>query len=189
MSEAQKKNKKLKLKEFYAAENTIGAEGMAHLGSFFKGMNSLEVVDISQNMTKKDPKKVMLPALQALVSSKRTIRSINIAGNMNINNPESIKELQNIINECHHLNSLNISAMQMNKANCETIAKTFIDKFNDKWNLQSDLRELIWNDDFNESPTSALKFMGEDIPNIYNLKLWKIGMCGVFKSINYQIRI
>ena len=70
----------------------------------------------------------------------------------------------------------------MSKKNCKAIVKLLNDQMNHGWNLDNNLRELIWNDDLKKSPSTAITFLTKDLPSIYNLKLQRISMCGCLKS-------
>lgn len=85
------RNDKLKLKEIHCAKNNITDEGMEFLCKFFTGMNSLEIVDMSQNTSTND--KGMFHLLQGLIACKRTLTLINISGNHGINDPDNLNSL------------------------------------------------------------------------------------------------
>ena len=70
----------------------------------------------------------------------------------------------------------------MTKKNCKLIIKTMVDQFEVDWNLNNELRELIWNDDLKCSPSTTVKFLTKELPSIYNLKFKRIFMNGVLRS-------
>jgi len=80
---------------------------MSDLVKFFLGMNSLEVVNLSQNLGKKS--KLGLQTLIKGLNRCKTLKSINLAGNYGINDSNTILELQKLIIESGKLEYLNIS--------------------------------------------------------------------------------
>jgi len=113
----------------------------------------------------------MLHLLVGLFSRKATLTWVNISGNEGINGAKSFGELKKLMTKSKKLRTLNISTLGMSKKNCKAIVKLLNDQMNSGWNLDNNLRELIWNDDLKKSPTTAIKFLTKDIPAIYNMKL------------------
>jgi len=113
----------------------------------------------------------MAHLIKGLLACKDNLLKINIGGNLGSNNKPTITEILNIIKQCYKLKSLNISAMGIKKKNCKLLIKAINDKFKESWNLNNELRELIWNDDLKCSPSTAIQFLSKDLPSTYNLKL------------------
>ena len=53
---------------------------------------------------------------------------------------------------------------------------------NHGWNLDNNLKEIIWNEDLKKSPSTSMKFMSEELAQIYNLRLNRLEMRGVLKK-------
>ena len=49
--------------------------------------------------------------------------------------------------------------------------KTMTESWDEHWNLNSKLKELVWNDDLKCSPSTTVKFLTKDLPKMYNMKL------------------
>ena len=87
------------------------------------------------------------------------------------------------------LKTLDISSLNLNKRACKEIVKAFNESCDINWNLNNNLRELIWNEDLRCSPSTALKFTCKDLPNIYNLKLQKLRLQGVFRTLENRQKV
>lgn len=55
------------------------------------------------------------------------------------------------------------------------------EQFDRNWNLESNLKELVWNNDLGCSGKTASKFVDEVLPKTYNLQLRSLKLEGVFK--------
>ena len=113
----------------------------------------------------------MAHLIKGLLACKDNLLKINISGNLGSNNKQTITGIINIIKYCYKLKSLNISEMGIKKKNSQLIVKGIKDKFKESWNLNNELRELIWNNDLKCSPSAAMQFLARDITSTYNLKL------------------
>jgi hypothetical protein len=73
-------------------------------------------------------------------------------------------------------------SLGMNAAQCKQFTEFLLNHFAIQWNLNSCLREITWDVDMKCDLKLAKKFMTEQIPKVYNLKLTKIKMAGVFEN-------
>ena len=187
MAKAQKENKKLKIKNFIAKNNDFETDGFKHLENFFKGMGSIECIDVSHCIKKgTDEDLGMKYLLSGLIGCSKNLREVNISHNNGINHPDAIDEFKTFIVKCWRVEKLNISNLGMKKRHCKAFMETFLSQCGTEWNLFNSLRELEWNDDLKVSGSTAIKFLEEDIPAIYNNKLRKITMGGIFNKIDVQ---
>jgi hypothetical protein len=53
--------------------------------------------------------------------------------------------------------------MGMSKETLDEVSSAFIESFKKDWNLDSNLRKLIWNDDYACDQDGAKKFLLEDL--------------------------
>jgi len=171
------KNKKgLSLKSFHIGNNEFTDVGLEDLRHFIESIKTIEVLDVSYiiKVDRRKPFKyedAMQSLFNAILSRKAIISSINISGNHGINDKNCFDQFKKILFECKKVRSLNISTMGMSKSNCKELVATFLKLMNFGWNVDNNLRELIWNDDLKKSPSSTLKFLSAELPKIYNIKL------------------
>jgi hypothetical protein len=102
---------------------------------------------------------------------------------------EVVQQIQEMLQKCLVMKSLNISCLGVDKKGCQVIIKTFLDCANDVWGLDCNLKRLIWNKDLRCSPQTALQFAEKDLPNIYNLKLKHIQLQGVLRKLENRDKI
>jgi len=167
---------------------------MEDLALFFKGMTSLEIIDVSDNIhvDRRKPFKyeeAMLHLIKGLRHCKSNLTWVNISSNQGINGAKSFVEFKKLITESKKLRTLNISTLGMSKKNCKAFVKFLSDQMNNGWNLDNNLKELIWNDDLKKSPSTTLKLLTKDIPSVYNMKLTKLSMCGCLKSEPNRVKV
>ena len=109
-------------------------------------MKDLEHLDVSELIKEEDSESLKI-LLKSLCQRKKTLLSLDLSGNLGVNDDDNLKELQNLIKVCTPLQMLNISTMEMSSANCKSMCEFFISHFKKDWNLNSTLRVLIWDDD------------------------------------------
>ena len=101
---------------------------------------------------------------------------LDVGLNLGMNN--CMEELLKFISTPSNLVHLNISDLKMNDENQKSLVKALIDSFNVKWNLGSNIRNLIWN---NGLTLANAKHFKAELDKVYNNQL-KLEMKGVFNA-------
>lgn len=109
--------------------------------------------------------------------------TVNIGGNLGINDKKAFDELKKLISTSLPLKKLDISTMGMTAKTCTEFCKFLIEHFNKDWNLNNNLTHLTWDDDLKEAEKTkkiGSTFLLKDLPKVYNLRLENISLNRVF---------
>jgi histidinol phosphatase-like enzyme len=103
----------------------------------------------------------LFPGILAL---KHSLRKLVIGSNKGLSNGKTMQLLQQIISESSSLKHLNMSNMHLDAKECKQFSDYLIQQFGKQWNLNSSIREIVWDEDYKSDVKAAKKFMAEQIP-------------------------
>ena len=91
---------------------------------------------------------------------------------MGINASGTMDAMKKYLNNNLYLKEFKMSSMKFDKPGALAMTEYLLkDLFGSKWNLNNALTELHWDGDLSIDKELANKFMKEQIPNVYNMKL------------------
>ena len=91
---------------------------------------------------------------------------------MGINAPGTMDAMKKYLNNNLYLKEFKMSSMKFDKPGALAMTEYLLnDLFGSEWNLNNALTELHWDGDLSIDKALANKFMKEQIPNVYNMKL------------------
>lgn len=143
------KNDDMKLQEFAGTRSRLEEEGLTALSGVFKKQHSLVKLDVMQNGSKRG----LAPLLESLVDCKDTLKELIINDNKSIN--RAVPQLIECIKNCHNLEVLNISDLNLKHKYINSVVDAIIESLE----TNKKLHTLIWNYDLSRSHSAAKSFI------------------------------